>query len=227
MAYALVAGQTVSALSGFSTSPTTVTLPNNPTQNNLVVVFVSIGGTGVTVIDGNSNSYTATASTPFAGSSKNLGIWYLVAPANASKSITVSVSSPSNFTEVFAGEFSGGATASVFESDATVAFGSPFSTNISTPSITTTNNGDLIIGCAGGFDTITSINSPWTAMGAIVATAAASFFVQSTAGAQAVNFTQNSSTSWDGISAAFKAGSGAASFVPYNPWPQAGPMLAT
>jgi hypothetical protein len=206
---ALVSGQTVSGNSGFGSSPFTITLPNNPATGNLVVVSIAANSsvTGISIADANSNNYTA-AAVLFAGSSRKLGIWYLIAPANANKAITVTITTPTGFTEAWAAEFSGAATSAPFESSATVSFAGP-GTTVNLPSITTTNNGDLLIGLAVGYSTLTAAVAPWTA----IATASGDnawteYYVKPTAGAQAIGFTQSASNNWDAMSAAFKSASG-------------------
>jgi hypothetical protein len=208
---ALVAGQTASVSGSYGGNNTVITLPNNPTTGNLVVLCVTSPGSGtLTAADANSNSYTATTSTPFAGSSVQLGMFYLHnAPSNASKNVTITNGTiTAGFQEAWIAEFSGAATTSAFERDGTASFGGPSAT-INTPSLTTTNNGDVLVSCASGYAAISSANSPWTAIATAVNNQWAEYYVQATAGAQAVNYTQASSTNWDAIAAAFKAGAGA------------------
>lgn len=226
MAIALVSGQVISGISGFSVSPLTIALPNNPATGNFVVVGVTDSGSGtLTVADSASNSYTATAATPFVASAGRYGLFFLPnAPANANKTISISVGTPNAFITAFAAEFSGVTTASPFEREGSASFGGA-NTNINTPSITTTNNGDLLFCVAQGYNTISSANSPWIAISTTQGNTWAEYYIQSTAGAQAVDFTQASSTFWDAMSAAFTASAGAG-FVPYNPWPQAAPVLS-
>jgi hypothetical protein len=204
---ALVAGQTATAASGFGTSPFTITLPNNPTTNNLVVVAIEANSsvTGIAVADTNGNAYTATTASLFTASGRKLGIYYLVAPANAIKTITVTITTPTAFTTGWAAEFSGTATAAPFERDATASFGGA-GTTINTPSITTTNNGDLLVAIAAGYVALTGVTAPWTAISTQAGDNGWSeYYVQSSAGAQAVGFTMGSSSNWDAMSAAFKA----------------------
>jgi hypothetical protein len=215
VAIALVSGQNVSThdSSGGGITSLTVTFTNNPTTNNLVVVAgcTTSGSTGLSVSDANSNTYTATTSTPF---NTEMGIWYLVAPSNASKSITLSWTSGATNGVFYAAEFSGAATASVFEADSAVSSGS--GTAINTPSITTTNDGDLLFAIT--FDTSSNLTStpagsPWSQVGSsadsISGQFASEYFVQTTHGAQAVNYNVSASASWFGMVAAFKAGASA------------------
>jgi hypothetical protein len=211
-AVALVSGQTTSSSASYGSTALVLTLPNNPATNNLVVITVTLGtgATSYTVVDSNSNSYTATPSTPFAGSGSVIGIYYLIAPSNATKTITITKvgGTPAGLILGFASEYSGTATSSVLERDATQSFGGP-STAITTPSLTSTNNGDLLVGHVDAYGTVTSANSPWTGIGSVQNLGNYSeYYVQATAGAQGINFTQSTSTEWDSISAAFKAGAG-------------------
>lgn len=215
---ALVSGQTVEGNAGFGTATLTLTLPNNPTTNNLVVVsieFPSSPGT-ISVQDSNNNTYTAATSTPFAASSGVYGTYYLVAPANATKSITLAgTTATGGFIVAWIAEFSGTATTTPLETVGTANFAGP-GTAVNLPSVTTTNNGDLLIGYAKVMGAISSINSPWTLISSIsgVGNSAASYFVQTTAGAQAVNYTQTPSSNWDGFITAFKAAAGAPTSAP-------------
>lgn len=205
MTIALVAGQIGSAGSGGITN-VSVTLPNNPATGNFVVAGVTSTDAGpFTVTDGNSNSYVATTNTPFTSGAK-CGIYYLAnAPANANKVITFNGSGVSNFYSLFVAEFSGVKTSSPLERDNT---GSGTGTTVNSPSVTTTNNGDLLIGCCESNNGITSAGSPWTGVSTIPASGDyAEYFIQSSSGAQAVNFAQTNGT-WGAIEAAFLAATG-------------------
>jgi len=208
MSIILVPGQVAATIGGFAGNNTIISLPNNPTAGNLVIVFMTSGGSAgtMTAVDGNSNSYAPTTSTPFSGSTARLGMFYLQnAPANANKNITLTDgTAPTGFQDIFAAEFSGAATTGVFESDATQSFGGASAT-INLPSITSINNGDLLIGGTIGYNTLVSADSPWTGIATAQQQSWAEYFVQATAGAQAIAFTQASSTFWDGMAAAFKA----------------------
>jgi hypothetical protein len=206
---ALVAGQVVEGNAGFGTATLTLTLPNNPTTNDLVVVsiaFPASPGT-ISVKDSNNNVYTAATSTPFTASSGVYGTYYLVAPANATKSITLAgTTATGGFIVGWIAEFSGTATTTPLETVGTANFAGP-GTAVNLPSVTTTNSGDLLIAFAQTFGAISTINSPWTVISSISAggNSAASYFIQTTAGAQAINYTQTPSNSWDGFMTVFKA----------------------
>lgn len=210
-AVALVSGQVAGVTGSFATNNTVLTLPNNPTTGNFVAVCIVSNGTGtLTVTDSNSNSYTATTATPFTGSAGQYGIFYLAnAPSNATKTLTITNTAIVSGLQIgLVAEFSGVATTTPFERDGTQTFGGSSAT-INTPSLTTTNNGDLLFGCAQGYSSISTANSPWTGVSTVQNTVVyAEYFVQSTAGAQAINFTQSTSNRWDAMAAAFKAGAG-------------------
>lgn len=215
MAFALVTGQT--AQNEVAAGATvTATLPNNPTTGNLVVALISCGAasTTMTVVDGAAtpNSYTATTKTPFSSTSSppgTTGIFYFIATATANKAIKVTTNNTTQ-TDIFVAEFSGNASSSVLEADATNNT-TTAGTTINLPSITTVNNGDLLVSCQVTGGNTTGANSPWTGWAGGVPASGdyAEYFIQSTAGARAVNYTTTSGA-WNCIEAAFKAAAGAA-----------------
>lgn len=213
----LVPGQLATITGGFGLNNTTISLPNDPTPGNFVVIGTVSNLTSTnptTVADSNGNNYVPTLSTPFAGSSQKLGIFYLEnTPGNATKNITITEASvTTGFQVLFAAEFTTVDLASSFEGDAAVTFGGPNAT-INAPSITSINNGDLLIGVTDSYDTLISANSPWNAIAITAQQSGAEYYIQPAAGPQAVNFTQASSVPWDAMIAAFKAGAG----PPANP----------
>jgi hypothetical protein len=213
---ALVSGQIYSNYA--SPSATLVlTLPNNPTTGNFVVVGVIDGASStISVADANSNSYTATTGSPFAGSGAGIGIYYLAnAPSNASKTITITVGSASAGVLGWVAEFSGVATSSPQEQTPQTSYYAGPGTAINLPSITTTHNGDLLISIVNT-SAITSANSPWTAMGSIIFGNLTEYDIQATAGAQATNFTSSASNHWDGMIASFVASGGSTPAVVHS-----------
>lgn len=215
---ALVSGQVVQGNATFGTNTVTLSLPNNPTSGNLVVVAIDLPATPgtITVHDSASNAYTPTTSSPATLSSAVLGIYYFVANGTATKAITITgTTATGGFVIGWIAEFSGTATTTPLESDATVNFGGP-GTNVNTPSITTTNNGDVLVSVTNTFGTLSTVNSPWNIISAIdgSGTGVASYTVKATAGAQGANYTQGTSSNWDGVMAAFKAAAGAPTAAP-------------
>lgn len=217
MAIALVSGQVAVAENTTTTATLTVTLPNNPTPGNLVVVLFNWSSTTPTFssIKDNAatpNSYTLTSKSPyqntasFGGSTNTTGIAYLAnVPSGATKSITLTISATvtSGAMNVWAAEFSGAAT-SPFENDAT-NHSSTAGTTINLPTYTTLNAGDLLVGTCFVSGAVSSANSPWTEISTLPASGnAAEYYIQTSAGAQAVGWTASSST-WAAIEAAFKA----------------------
>jgi hypothetical protein len=103
---------------------------------------------------------------------------------------------------VWAMEVAGAAASGVLDGDATDLGGG--STNITTPSYTSTYNGDLYFGACLATGVISSANSPFTGVDAIQAGCYSEYYIQGVHGAQAVDYTQGSSSgSWWGIVAAF------------------------
>lgn len=216
MAIALVAGQVASAVGA---NPAAV-LPNNPAVGNFVVAAVCTNGTADTITsvkDSNNNTYVATTKTPFTGVDTRVGIYYLAnVPSGATKTVTVTMSSGVN-NAVWVAEFSGVATTTPLETDAT-GNSSANGTHINSPSVTTTNDGDLLISVVGAGNTISTANSPWTGISTVQNGNYAEYMTQGTHGVQATDFTQGVSANWNGIIAAFTAAA-AASFT-YFPMTQ-------
>ena len=182
MAYTLVTGQIAQAEATALT--VTAVLPNAPTTGNLVVALVVQGFStqrtfSVADLAGTPNNYTATSKTTFLANSQNVGIFYFIATATANKSIKAT-SNGSALMDIFVAEFSGNASSSVFENDAT---GSQTSvTTVNLPSYTTLNNGDLLVGCVCTAAAVTTANSPWTGWTGGVPGSGnyAEYFIQST-----------------------------------------------
>lgn len=214
MAIALVSGQ-VAVNSSSNLTTCTVTLPNNPTAGNFVVVLFSFDNNTSTITSikdtaGTPNNYTLTTNTPyrntssFGGTTNTTGIAYLPnVPSGATKSITITLNvAPSN-TNLWAAEFSGVAI-SPFENDA-INHSSTAGTTINLPTYTTLNAGDLLVATCFVSGAVSSANSPWTEISTLPASGnAAEYTIQTSAGAQAVGWAASSST-WAAIEAAFKA----------------------
>lgn len=215
MAIALVSGQ-VAVAEVVGALALTVTLPNNPTVGNLVVVVFNFSSNTNTISSikdsaGTPNNYTLTSKTPyqntatFGGAGNTTGIAYLQnVPAGATKSITITTTPSNTALDIWAAEFSGAATTSVFENDATNN-SSVAGTTINLPTYTTLNNGDLLIGGCFVSGAVSSAGAPWTEISTLPASGnGAEFTIKAVAGAQAVNWAATSST-WAAIEAAFKA----------------------
>jgi hypothetical protein len=89
------------------------------------------------------------------------------------------------------------------------------STTLNLPTITTTNNGDLLVSVTAEGGGITAANSPWTGWpGGVPASGNyAAYYIQPSSGAQAVNYTMTSGN-WNCIEAAFKAAAGGLTLNP-------------
>ena len=192
-------------------------LAGAPTVGNLVVVGIAWGNsnvTGVSVKDGNSNTYTAATSSPFVANSQTVGIWYWVATGTPTATITATWTG-STTVDIWVAEFSGNAAAgSVFDSSATT--GNAAETNVILPSFTPAGAGELFVSALGTNGATSSANSPWTGMASSVPASGnfGEYYIKPTTGAQAVAYT-TSSASNACIIAAFKAAAaGGSPFVP-------------
>lgn len=226
--YALVSGQAAQVNNSGSLTGT-ATLTNNPTSGNLVVaiwcVYTAVGSLPITdfvVRDGagTPNTYTDTpnpilASTVLSNDTY-CGASYLVAGATANKAITLTVTAATVLTiDMWVAEFSGNASSSLVNIDAGNATG--IGTAMVLPTLTTTVNGILMVGIGFPSFNVTSANSPFTGIGSIsgVTAAYAEYFVQSTAGAQGINFTQDTSANYIGYAAAFNPAGGGGGAMPH------------
>lgn len=205
MTIARVAGQAASAALG-SVLSGNVVLPNNPTAGNFVVVCVeksSVTAT-ITVADSAGNTYTATSSSPASANGGRASIFYLPnAPANANKTITVTTNT-TNDLNVWAREYSGVLTVAPVDVQATHVSATS-STNINDPSATATADGELYVTVVHAGQTISTANSPWTGIDVVRNGNYAADYIQPTAGAQAIAFTQSPAGVWTAIMAVFKA----------------------
>lgn len=219
-AYALVSGQTAQCNTTASLT-CTATLTNNPTSGNLAAaiwcVYTAVGSLPITdfvVKDGagTPNTYTDTPNPILAstvlGNDSYCGASYLVAGATANKAVTLTVTAASVLNiDMWVVEFSGNPASSLVNIDK--GDGTGVGTAMVLPSITTTTNGTLILGIGFPTGSITSANSPFTGIASIGPDGVyAEYFVQTTAGAQTINFTQDSGGNYIGYAAAFNPSGG-------------------
>jgi hypothetical protein len=179
-----------------------VDLPNNPIAGNFVVCGIATGGISdvTSVADDNGNPYTKTTNSASENGNDKAYVYYLAnAPANASKTIVITTSNGN--VAVWCAEFSGVAKTNPLETDVQ---GNGTGATINTPSLSTSNDGDLLISVAKANATITSANSPWTGISTVQDGNYAEYYVQPAHGSQAIAFTQNSSAGWTSMGAAFK-----------------------
>jgi hypothetical protein len=162
-----VQGAMAQVTSGWTSSPFTLTLAGNPAQGDLVVVaFATVGCTNggpspVTIKDAGGNSFTvistpatlsqAVSSGICSGSTAygNLWLGYLLsAPANASRTISVSWASGQTLGDVWADEFNPSGGSVTFDSSSGVSSGTASGTAISAPSITPSLPNELLYSAA-------------------------------------------------------------------------------
>jgi hypothetical protein len=110
--------------------------------------------------------------------------------------------------DIWIAEFSGNATSSVLETDATHSYATG-TTSVVLPSITTSNI-DLMISCASTSGNVSTANSPWTGFtGGVPANGNyGEYYIQTVNGAQAVAYTiGGAGGAVSSLEAAFKPGS--------------------
>lgn len=192
-----------------------VTLGAAPRLGDLVCVAVitdsgnNTSQTAMTVKDSNNNSYTVTPGSPSTALTGGGQVWlaYLLsAPANATAVINAAWTGATTSTEMWADEFSPNSGIIAFDKDAKVTNNTP-GTTINTPSITPATAGELLFACAASSGIITAPTAngtlgAWTGSGGGVQNGDMAEYDLAASVAQAVNFTQNSS-SWAAMAMAF------------------------
>ncbi len=195
-----------------------VVLTTNPIQGNLVCVGIGFnltsGPTGtVTIQDSNGNVYTATPQSPSPTQTNNTTyLFYLIAPANASKTITASWPTTSVPSAIHADEFHSDVGGISFDTDAE-GTGSVAGGTINTPSITPDGAGELLYASAASDNSQTAPTAGgtlgiWTGSGGGVSAFGdiTEYDLSSAAGASAVQWTQSPNGTWSAMAAAFAEG---------------------
>lgn len=188
-------------------SGTNFTLAATPTPGNLVTVFVlftSNTATVCTLVDSNNNSYTVSPHSPNTTSDganvPQIWCFYLLnAPANATSTLTVAWTGTDFVNQYwFADEFTVSGGSILFDNDATGFQGAV--TTISSPTFTCTASNELVVAVGDCNGTLTAPTSGstlgiWTgAGGGIVSNIIMAEYALSLSGANAVQFSINSST---------------------------------
>jgi len=124
------------------------------------------------------------------------------APANASKTITITISASVGDIEGWAAEYAGIDRNAPFDNESSHNSGTS-QTNINDPTLTPNNDNSLLFAvCASG--SITSANSPWTGVATSQLGNWAEYTVQGAKAAQAISFTHSAGV-WLALEAAFKS----------------------
>jgi hypothetical protein len=201
---------------GSTTSP--VAFPNQLTPGSFLVATASVGAnTTVTFSDG-VNTWTTVTSRYWANVGSVIAIGWAQNASTAALTLTATFGASGSFGAIIISEWLGVASSSpvdVFTVGANVSA----STSPSDVSMTTTQNGDLVVSAtisdgqdisAGSGNTLVQSNSTVTDQ-------AMEYQVQATAGAIAMNWTLASAAQSIPISAAFKSATGSAPSVPAKP----------
>jgi hypothetical protein len=170
----------------------------------------------ITVKDSNNNSYTQSPNSPstFLSGSGQVWLFYLVAPSNATNSITVSWTGTGG--GIWIDDFTVSGGSAVFDADlgGETAVGT---TPVNTPSLTPAGTGELLYSgmTAGGSLTAPAAGATlgnWTgATGGLQLNNGAEYDLSSVSGANPVDYTQSGGPGWSGMVMAFKLSSGAPS----------------
>lgn len=198
---------------------TTVTniLTSTPKLGNLICVGVSGGAgqlpaTGMRVQDANSNLYTMTPSSPrtvinSAGNADQVWMFYILsAPANVHKNIVATWSFNTQMF-IFADEFTSDGLVT-FDVDGVGGVNGVNNTAIATPSVTPAKSNSLVYAQCVTNQTISaptagSTLGSWTGSGGANQGGSMAEYDLSVTGAQAVQFTQNTSTDWSTMAMVF------------------------
>lgn len=215
--------QATASNSASSGTTLSVVLANNPALGDLVLVSVLwFSGAGtppaiLTVTDGNANVYTKTPNSPSSGQAAASGftyIFYLVAPSNASKTITIAYTlpTPSNFVAALVDDFTvSGATPTL---DGDVTGSGTTGTTVNTPTVPVSGTNELAYCCASPENSISLVNSPWT-LGVIGAGDFTSAYILSRSSSVALNMTQ-ASGHWSSNGVSFSQGAAANTDPPFG-----------
>jgi hypothetical protein len=155
------------------TTTITATLGSNPATGNLVAIALATYNNGnntaptVTVADANSNHYTVTAASPGGNVTTYNGFLYIAyllsAPANASKTITATMSSTDGgYAALFVDEFHPNCSASL---DSGTASGTGTAGPATSPTVSVSGTSDLLYAIVTTTNQTASTGSPWTAAG--------------------------------------------------------------
>lgn len=171
-------------------------LGSAPKQGNLVCVAFNINGaiTNVSVVDGNSNSYTPSTQSPYIMAPNHVYLWYLLsAPANASATIKVSWTTAHSI-GMFADEFNPGVgLTSLFDLD-WIATGTGVTT-VSSPTLIPTyaNSLGYAFNAVGTTHPVAGATlGSWTGSAGAIQNGGMAEYDLSITGSQAVDFTVSS-----------------------------------
>jgi hypothetical protein len=213
MAFTHSQGKILLASGGtISTIGTTESLASTPSPGD--VIWVGVGNiTGhsqstVTVADSNGNAFTATPNSNYSVNSRPISLFYLVAPSNVSGTIITKAGAGGNFAgTIIADVFHVSGGTATFDHD---AVNNSSANPMILPSITPTHANSLLYSFATAGSA--SFTAPaaggtlgsWTGGGAGIQNGVyAEEYILSATGATGVDYTNSSSTSCDGIVAAF------------------------
>ena len=195
-----------------TTTTTTLAFNSANTAGNFIAVVIRGGNSNAqvfTVKDSNSNTYKQAKQLASSGSAVTSAIYYAENVKSGANTVTVTmtVSGPLRIDIL---EYSGVATSNSL--DATVA-ATTTSTSPNTGSLTTTVNGDLLLGEVSTADSTTfTAGSGYTIRDFVPVEPNTKLItedqIQSTAGTASATATLNPSSNWGAILAAFKAASG-------------------
>ena len=197
---------------GASQTTAAKALTSNPTAGNVVVAILLwfSGGTtpGASFQDGNGNAFTLATSSPSNARATTAGtvdLAFLIAPANAEKTITATFNSTGGggIATLWVGEFgvSGGTASRDTDASGTGSSG----TALNTPTLANAASSLLVVAAVSDHQ-VSTVDSPWTQDQAGAGTNQFSEgigHILSGSANQVVAMTQNVSSGWDSLAIAF------------------------
>lgn len=174
----------------------------NVVEFNLILIYSGTAPTGFSVLDSNSNSYTATTHTPLSatvnGTLVMIGKWYFLATGSPASSMSAGWTNAAGAAVCWLDEYHPSSGSPTFDKDSAGTSTTCSGTNAATPSINPTASGSL--GTAVGIDPDNSFTAPtgggvlgvWTGVAGgpdVPTTGGNAEYDLSVTGSTAVNFT--------------------------------------
>ena len=144
--------QTGVKVASSTTNPRSIALGSDPQLGSVVCLGIwnaQSANTITSVVDANGNNYTITDTSPVgAGGAGRIWLAYLIAPANADKTVTVTFGTSGESNALWLDEFA--PPAGMYASWDYDSSGSGNSTNINSPTLTVRERGELLYSLGAG-----------------------------------------------------------------------------
>jgi len=195
-------------------SSVTITMPSSVTVGNLLVVWVSHFSSTTPTLGGNVtvSSWTLVGTSSIGAGS--LTLWQYAGIVTGAGTTISSTEASSSYSYIIAAEFSGAPASVVL--DGTAATGNSVSggTHPTTPTYTSTNASDLIVGVSniqGASDNATNVGGAWTDLAVVNTQLHAIYQVAATTGSFTPQWPSTGNTGWVAICGGIRVPAAAAS----------------